>query len=750
MKLLGRNLKIIALLLSGLLFFFLFSDASASVPRKRILILFPYENNLPGFISYNAGLRSSLQASREFRFDFYSENLDLLRFPEEGYYSKLVELLEQKYSGLGIDLVVVVLSPALDFVMQHRDRLFPGAPVILAEFDTSKLRDGTLKPDINVVTCKLDMKQNMALALTLHPDARKVFVVAGISEMDRSLEAEARHAFRDFGDRVDFSTLSGLSMEETIRRISKLPDHSVVFYLAIFRDSEKRSFLPPEALALLSEKANAPIYGLSETFVGSGIVGGYIASFSGWGVRTAQSALRLLGSGDSDIKEAVDNDSNRYIFDWRQLRRWKISEASLPPGSIVQFRESSLWENYKRQIVTIAVIFVLQSLLITALVINLRRRRQAERALRESEARLSLAASSADLGLWTLEIATGDIWVTDKTRELYGISPSEKTDFERFIRIVHPENRDEIRQAVKQTLETGEDFRAQYRIVLPDRRVRRIAAHARLHSAPSGKQTHLMGVSTDITERMEAEAEAGRRREELAHVTRIATMGELATSLAHEINQPLTAILTNAQAAQRFLTCDDPDLNEVRQILDDIVRDDNRASDVIRRVRALLRKETVPNEPVDLNDVIEESLALIRSDALLDGLSVTTELDRELPAIQADRVGLQQVILNLILNAIDAMRTVPSASRKLTVKTAAKDNGAVRVSVADSGIGLDSQDIDRLFDPFYTTKPEGMGMGLSISRTIITAHGGKLGAENNPEGGAVFYFTLPLDRGGRS
>jgi two-component system, LuxR family, sensor kinase FixL len=213
--------------------------------------------------------------------------------------------------------------------------------------------------------------------------------------------------------------------------------------------------------------------------------------------------------------------------------------------------------------------------------------------------------------------------------------------------------------------------------------------------------------------------------------------------LAHEINQPLTAILSNAQAAQRFLSQSPPDLGEVRQILDDIIRDDRRASEVIRRVRALVKKEKPREEPLNLNEIFHQVIELLRGDSLLRGLSIGTDLSTELATVHGDGIQLQQVILNLILNGAAAMKNAALAQRKIIVRTSMADNRTVTASVTDCGVGIDENHIKRLFEPFYTTKPEGLGMGLCISQTIIRAHGGKMGAHNNPEGGATFYFTLP-------
>lgn len=251
------------------------------------------------------------------------------------------------------------------------------------------------------------------------------------------------------------------------------------------------------------------------------------------------------------------------------------------------------------------------------------------------------------------------------------------------------------------------------------------------------------GVDRDISERLKAEAEDRQRRDELAHVSRIAMMGELTTSLAHEINQPLTAILSNAEAAQRFLSLAAPDISEVRQIMDDIIRDDRRASDVVRRVRALVKKEKSVNVHLDLNEVIQGCIDLIRGDFLLKGISIDTELISGLAMIHGDSIQLQQVLLNLILNGTDAMRNTAASQRRLIVRTVKPDDRTVKASVTDFGTGIDERFIDRLFEPFYTTKSEGLGMGLSISLAIIKTHGGTMEAWNNREGGATFAFTLP-------
>jgi two-component system sensor kinase FixL len=256
----------------------------------------------------------------------------------------------------------------------------------------------------------------------------------------------------------------------------------------------------------------------------------------------------------------------------------------------------------------------------------------------------------------------------------------------------------------------------------------------------------IAGLLVQRSRRRRAEAEVRRNREELAHLTRITTLGELATSLAHEVNQPLTAILSNAQAAQRFLSNKSPDIEEVREILHDIVQDSNRAGDVIRRMRALVKKEDIEFGSLDLSSTIREILMLVQSDAALRNVRVVLDVSSDLPQVRGDRIQLQQVLLNLLLNAFDAMTDCPADEREVLLRAEPDGADLVRTSVSDLGTGLTSDKLDRIFQPFFSTKREGLGVGLSISKSIIEAHGGKIWAENNNGRGATFCFTVPIEK----
>jgi C4-dicarboxylate-specific signal transduction histidine kinase len=287
-------------------------------------------------------------------------------------------------------------------------------------------------------------------------------------------------------------------------------------------------------------------------------------------------------------------------------------------------------------------------------------------------------------------------------------------------------------------------YEMDYRVVLEDGQTRWIGSRGRFDFNGGGKPTILRGVSVDITARKQAEMEVLQHRSELTHLTRVTMLGELSGSLAHELNQPLTAILSNAQAAQRFLAKDGADLNEVREILQDIVDEDKRAGEVIRRLRLLLKKGEVLQLPIDLNEVVQEVLKLVRSDLVNHGVTAHTELELALPVANADRVQLQQVLLNLVLNACDSMLENSSGDRRLVIRTAQAEGKHVLVSVSDNGAGIAPENMEKIFDPFFTTKTQGLGLGLSVCRTIITAHNGKLWADSNPKKGVIFHFQLPF------
>jgi PAS domain S-box-containing protein len=369
---------------------------------------------------------------------------------------------------------------------------------------------------------------------------------------------------------------------------------------------------------------------------------------------------------------------------------------------------------------------------------------RSEIALGESEDRFRLMADAAPVMIW---MSGPDKLCTYFNRNWLNFTgrPLESEIGEGWTEGVHP---DDLRQCLDRyvaAFDARQEFQLEYRLRRADGAFRWVLDTGVCRLGIDGTFEGYIGSCVDITDRKRAEMEAHDLRRELAHVSRVAALGELTASLAHEINQPLTAILSNSQAAQRLLAKAPPDLDEVREILRDIAEDDKRAVEVIRRLRALLKRENLERCRLQPNEVVEKVVQLVTHDAALRQVSLSVHLDPTLPPVIGDRVQLQQVLLNLMLNGLDAVRDVAPQDRKLKVRARKKGASTVEVAVTDSGTGIPNDAFPRIFEPFYTTKPDGLGMGLSISRSIIEAHGGRISAGNNPEGGATFCFTLPVE-----
>ena len=366
---------------------------------------------------------------------------------------------------------------------------------------------------------------------------------------------------------------------------------------------------------------------------------------------------------------------------------------------------------------------------------------RSKEALRVSEERMSAAAESAQIALWEWDVAKDQVWIQDQG--LFGYDPHVPIVHSTLGGGVHPDDRAARTAAYEHALATGGAYESEFRMLLPDASVRWVAARGRSpRPAADDAPLRIFGVAMDITRQKQAASDAQLLREELAHLSRVATMSALSGSLAHELSQPLSSILINAEAGQLSMATDPPDLSELRDIFADIVNADCRAGEIIDRMRTLLRRGQVALQPVSVNDCLEELLRLTHSDLIARGVSVSNLSSGELPAALTDRVQLQQVLLNLIKNACDAMESNPPHDRTLTLTTFVEQN-EVRIGVLDCGVGL-PVNTETLFEPFHTTKAGGLGLGLSICRTLVTSQGGRLWAERRAERGAAFYVALPL------
>src|SRR5438105_95218 len=372
-------------------------------------------------------------------------------------------------------------------------------------------------------------------------------------------------------------------------------------------------------------------------------------------------------------------------------------------------------------------------------------RSKGETTLREREERISLAAESANLAFWSINFERKESWMSDKGRAIFNFGPDEHLSRELFLSRVHPEDRNAVGEAIERARASSQTFEFEYRLLRPDGGTRWLISRGRYVSNDRGGIRELIGVAIDITAQVEADLQLRLQREEMARMSRVSSMGELNASLAQELNQPLTAIASNCAAGRRLLAQGPPDAKIFEELLADVATDARRAGDIIRGIHHFVRKGVGRRCQVNLNEIVQEVLRLLHSDLLGRGTAVETQCEPNLPSVDADPVQLQQVLLNLLMNSLEAMQATPAAKRRVLISTTCEANSSVTVGVRDYGSGLPKEDLDKVFTHFYSTKPNGMGMGLTVVRSIIEAHGGKLRAEN-VDVGARFFFTLPVTR----
>jgi signal transduction histidine kinase len=493
--------------------------------------------------------------------------------------------------------------------------------MIFTAVDRRRVNYDHLSENDTVIAVNHDFAAILKTILQVLPDTETVAIVNGVSPNEVFWHEEIQRQLAPFTNRVVLKWYDELPFADILKDAAKLPPRNVILWHLMNVDAAGVSHEENESLNALASVASAPIFSYDGSFFEGALVGGPMFSVTESSAVTANVANRILsGERAGDIKtQPVEFAAPR--FDWRQMQRWGISERSLPPGSIIDFRSPSLWQVYRAQIALVAAIILLQGGLISGL-------------------------------LW--------------------------------------------------------ERKRRYR----------------------------------------AEADARQRMAELAHVNRFSTAGELTASIAHEINQPLGAILTNAETADTILKSQSPDIAalpvivELRDIVKDILHDDQRAGEIIRRMRSLLKKAPFEVRNIDLNDVVRETVEFVSSIAVGRKVELVSVITPNVLRILGDRIQLQQVILNLVVNGIDAMKDTLSENRVIRIRTLSVGKFA-ELSVSDCGPGIPEDKIKEVFEPFFTSKAEGMGMGLSIARTIVEVHNGRIWAENEP-GGASFRIRLPL------
>ena len=488
---------------------------------KRVLILCSEGTDNPGQQLTEQGIRAVLLANQRFDIKLYTEYLDVSRFGGPNLASAMADFLRRKYSGVDIDAIITVYPWAVDFLLAERSSLFPKAPIIAAVITrryAEKLENSPARPFVTGTIVSEKITELMDEALQLRPQTKRVALIAGTSAGEIYAERGYRKGLQRYADKIGLIDLTKLSMEETLSRVSTLQKDTFVFYSSIFKDGAGKTFAPREALSRIAKESSVPVFGVLETYLGHGIVGGHLVSFTKHGKEAAAMAIKIMEGQSPGSVPFGGEEAYISAYDWRELERWDIPETAVPAGSEIRFRVPTFWEANRSAIIGVITLIAVETLLVFGLLINFMRRRKAERSLIESEERLSLAADSAGAGLWSLNLGARRYWVTDKTRELYDLPTDGVLTFDRFLDVVHPEDRGLVRQGMEEMVQSKEEGRTEYRIIRTDGKVRWIASLGRVQCSESGIADHLMGVSVDITNRKLMEEELRKRLQEIENL----------------------------------------------------------------------------------------------------------------------------------------------------------------------------------------------------------------------------------------
>jgi PAS domain S-box-containing protein len=483
----------------------LVAQGAAGPEPKRVLVVQSFGSTAPPFTTHSTAFEATLTEEMGKQVDLDEVSLDMARYAQPDMEEAFVNFLHHRLTKWQPDLVVPIGSPAALFVARNRAQLFPRTPILYAGLDRRLLPNDALQTNASYVGQVFDISGVAEDIFQLAPQTANIVVVVGASPLEQHWAEVFRRAFDPYTNRASCTLLNDLPFDKMLERVAKLPPCSFIFMGLLVQDVTGVTINEDEALQRLHAVANAPINGLFENQLGLGIVGGRLYRAETIGAESARVAIRILqGENASSIAPEVMPPSGPQ-YDWRELNRWKISEARLPAGSIIKFRQSTVWERYRWWITGVFLITVAEALLIVGLTVNLVKRRRAQDSLRESEERLALATDSARAGLWSMRLDTGRVWVTRPIRDLFEFALDEELTFDSFLGKTHPEDREQLHQAVQRSLQDGQNLRIEYRVVLSDGNYRWIVSRGGPHFNASGKPDRLMGVSIDITERKKSE-----------------------------------------------------------------------------------------------------------------------------------------------------------------------------------------------------------------------------------------------------
>ena len=706
--------------------------------RPRVLILFSNDRLLPANQELEKGLRKAFTGeSGDPRADLFGEFIDAVRFPEPDLSDAMEQFLKARHRSKPPAVCITVGPQALDFMMRRRNAIFPGVPVVFGGVTAPQV--AALPSPNGLAGRPMDWSITPLLEKLpeMQPGIRKLLLITGAAEFDGIRHAEAMAQIEPFRSRYEFQTSQGEDLERVLERVSKLTDDTLVFYLTYFSTPDGRTMVPVEIAGRVAKASRVPVVCVFDTYIGSGVLGGPVLPFDEEGLAIGEIARRVI-EGEDPLKIGIlPSGSPRLVFDERAMNRFRWKRADLPKGSEVRFREPSLWEAHRTGALVGCGAMVLQSALIIGLFAARTRQRTAENERRLSESRFTGVFEGSPVSISIIRQSDGRIVdVNPAWERTTGVSRDEaldRTHLEMGFEFESSSN-----ERFLEYLASGKALRDfEQRLRMPNGTSRLLSVSTELLNL-RGEPCYV-SMAQDITDRQEAED----ARQQLSQASRLGILGELTASIAHEVNQPLGAILSNAEAAEIMMSSANPPLDEIRAILSDIRRDDLRASAVILQVRSMVAREETRMIPLDPGMLATGVAGLVRHDCKRRGISLSCQVADKLPKVRGEKGQLEQVLLNLLLNAMDAVKEVLQADRSIRITVETTEDERVDIAVTDSGPGIPNEILPRIFENFFTTKDDGMGLGLALSRSIAEAHGGYLVAENAPDGGAVFHFILP-------
>src|SRR5262247_3434124 len=518
----------------------LVARAQQSASPKRVLVLYWYGKDFPANIRFDRSFQAALQSAPDGTVEYYPEYLESDRFPGESQAQGLRDHLQRKYADRTIDVVVAAGGPALEFLLKNRHGLFTKTPIVFIMSSYPVKEELAAGPGLTGIVTNNTYRKTLDLALRLHPGTEQVFIISGTLERDKRIETMAREELQGYKGKAQVNYLTDLAPDELIASTKSLPERSIALYVWQQSMNEQGKVLESgDVLALIAKSAPVPIYGMSGNNVGRGIVGGYVFTTEGNANRAAEIALRIAnGAQAQDIP--VENAPTLAMFDWRELRRWGISENQLPPGSVIQFREPSFWNHYKWRIIGVISLCAVEGLLIFALLAQRAMRRRVEEALRDNEERLKLALSAANMGAWDWLMDTGELKWSDEMRQILGFAGAKSAvTTELFIDLIHPDDRPALSQAITRTINQGAPYDIEFRTIHQDGSIHWVMGKGKALLDEAGQAVRMLGVNMDITGRRRAE-------ERLRSYFELPLIGMAMTSPDRrfvEVNQKLCDIL---------------------------------------------------------------------------------------------------------------------------------------------------------------------------------------------------------------